>query len=192
MTTDTTAPGDPVDVRRVTEADDYERFMERHHERYQRSVNGEVVIRGRDRPVQRTRHADTTWWLNSQDFGKPEGVSALQGWNVFMHHIREHTGKHTHQGGLAIYIVEGRGYTQVGDRRVDWKAGDLLLLPITPGGIAHQHFNVDDSEPARWVGLIHFPMQDALGSLVEQIEEAPISSDTADPYVGGMASTGNN
>ena len=154
-------------------SDDYERFMETHHARYQRSVDGEIVVRGKDRPVQRTRQADSTWWLNSQDSGTPQGVSALQDWDVFMHHIREHTGKHTHQGGLVIYIVEGRGYTQVGDRRVDWKAGDLLLLPITPGGIAHQHFNISDDEPASFVPLIFRPMQDALGSHVRQLEEAP-------------------
>jgi cupin superfamily acireductone dioxygenase involved in methionine salvage len=157
----------------MAERDDYDQFMETHHARYDRAVNGEIVTRGKDRPIQHTRQADSTWWLNSQDFGKPEGVSALQDWDVFMHHIREHTGEHTHQGGLVIYIVEGRGYTQVGDRRVDWKAGDLLLLPITVGGIAHQHFNLNDDEPARWVALIYRPMQDALGSHVQQLEEAP-------------------
>ena len=146
--------------------DDYERFLDRHHERAFRAIDGDIVIRGKSLSIQRTRQADSTWFLNSQTVGAPDNTAALQDWDVFMHHIREHTGEHSHQGGLLIYVVSGTGWTNVGDRKVVWKAGDLLLLPITEGGIPHQHFNDGDVETARWIAFIHRPMQDALGSVI--------------------------
>ncbi len=146
--------------------DDYERFLDRHHERAFRAIDGDIVIRGKSLSVQRTRQADSTWFLNSQTVGAPNNTAALQDWDVFMHHIHEHTGEHSHQGGLLIYVVSGTGWTNVGDRKVVWKAGDLLLLPITEGGIPHQHFNDGDVKTARWIAFIHRPMQDALGSVI--------------------------
>ncbi|CAB4690692.1 MAG: cupin domain-containing protein [Actinobacteria bacterium] len=150
----------------ITGRDDYERFLDRHHERAFRAIDGDIVIRGKSLSIQRTRQADSTWFLNSQTVGAPDNTAALQDWDVFMHHIREHTGEHSHQGGLLIYVVSGTGWTNVGDRKVVWKAGDLLLLPITEGGIPHQHFNDGDVETARWIAFIHRPMQDALGSVI--------------------------
>jgi gentisate 1,2-dioxygenase len=77
---------------------------------------------------------------------------------------------------LVLYVVKGRGHTLMNGERVDWKAGDLLLIPVEPGGVEHQHFNEDPDEPAEWIGFIFRPMQDAIGSLVEQVEEAPASN----------------
>ena len=72
-------------------------------------------------------------------------------WLAFIHHIKKHSGKHTHQGGLPIYVLEGKGYSVVDGVRYNWKKGDLLLLPIKPGGVEHQHFNENPDEPARWI-----------------------------------------
>src|SRR5690242_9499378 len=87
-----------------------------------------------------------SWWLvkgrlrfyiaRSSDTG-----SALNQWLVFQHDIHTHSGKHRHQGGLAIFVLEGEGYTEVDGVRIDWEAGDLILLPIKPDGCEHQHFN---------------------------------------------------
>jgi quercetin dioxygenase-like cupin family protein len=152
--------------------DDYERFLDKHHERHFRAQDGDIVIHRKDKPIQRTRQADSTWWLNSQTVGQPDNRAAVQDWDIFMHHIREHTGAHSHQGGLLIYVVDGKGATDVGGKQVDWKAGDLLLLPITAGGIPHQHFNHQEGDIARWVAFIHRPMQDALGSAISLIQDS--------------------
>src|SRR5439155_811034 len=78
----------------------------------------------------------------------------LVDWNVFVQDIRVHSGKHRHQGGLVIYIMEGEGYSVVDGERHDWEAGDLLLLPVKKGGVEHQHFNKDDAHPAKWIAFI--------------------------------------
>ena len=53
-------------------------------------------------------------------------------WRVFTHEIRTKSGKHRHQGGLLIYVLEGRGYSIVEGERMDWEKGDLVLLPLNP------------------------------------------------------------
>jgi mannose-6-phosphate isomerase-like protein (cupin superfamily) len=149
--------------------DEYEYFRKGHIDRYKQAVHGSIVVRGKDRPIEVTRQADSTWFLNSQwHTSELSDSTAVQDWDVFMHHIRQHTGSHSHQGGLVIYVVEGTGWTMVDGRKVPWKAGDLLLLPVTPGGVEHQHFNADDGSTARWIAFIYRPMQNALGSLVVQ------------------------
>ena len=46
---------------------------------------------------------------------------------------RPRSGKHRHQGGLVIYVLEGKGYSIVDGERKDWEKGDLVLLPMKPG-----------------------------------------------------------
>lgn len=53
---------------------------------------------------------------------------------------------HGHQNSAMLYVLNGRGYEINDGERVDWKAGDLVIVP--PGTV-HQHFNASDTEPAR-------------------------------------------
>lgn len=58
---------------------------------------------------------------------------------------------HRHLDEATFYIVSGRGWTELrqGDeaplQRVDWAAGDLLVIPSNAW---HQHFNASADEPA--------------------------------------------
>jgi len=61
----------------------------------------------------------------------------------------------------------------VDGEKVEWKKGDLILLPIKPGGVEHQHFNRTQDRPARWLALIYGPFQDSLAHFLEQKEELP-------------------
>ena len=79
---------------------------------------------------------------------------------------------HAHSEEL-IYVLEGKGYSVVDGERHDWEAGDLLLLPIKPGGVEHQHFNTDPDTPCRWLAFIHWPTLDHLASPAEQLEDSP-------------------
>ena len=98
---------------------------------------------------------------------------AAPGWLIFMHRITKHSGKHIHQGGLAIFILEGKGYTVVDGVRYDWKKGDLLLLPLKPGGVEHQHFNEDPDKPSHWIALIFHPWFDYTASQLKQVAVHP-------------------
>ena len=74
---------------------------------------------------------------------------------------------------LVIYILEGEGYSVVEGERHDWEAGDLLLLPLLPGGVEHQHFNTKDDKPAKWIAFISPPLFQWGASEMVQIEEHP-------------------
>ena len=92
---------------------------------------------------------------------------------MFVHDIRSHSGRHRHQGGLALFVLEGKGYTTVDGVRHDWEKGDLILLPIKENGVEHQHFNLDPDKPSRWLALAPLPLWDQLGWELTQVEEHP-------------------
>ena len=94
----------------------------------------------------------------------------LQDWIVFTHEIRTASGKHKHQGGLVIYVIEGKGYSEVDGERVDWEAGDVVLLPLRPGGVEHQHFNLDPDKPAVWIAFIRRAIQEFVASELQQTQ----------------------
>ncbi|MDP2726706.1 MAG: cupin domain-containing protein [Dehalococcoidia bacterium] len=103
-----------------------------------RALEGKVVIKGKDMPWQQARQGRLKYYLS-----RAIDDTALEGWSLFVHDIRTHSGKHRHQGGLAIYVIEGWGWTVVDGERCDWEAGDLLLLPVKAYGVEHQHFNAE-------------------------------------------------
>lgn len=92
--------------------------------------------------------------------------TATDSWWMFVHEIRQHSGRHVHQGGLMLFVLQGRGYTVVDGQRNDWSIGDLIMLPIKKGGVEHQHFNLDD-KPSRWLAFIYFPLNKAVGWFME-------------------------
>lgn len=89
-------------------------------------------------------------------------------WSIFCHEIRQHSGRHKHQGGILLFVIKGRGYTVVDGKRFDWSSGDLILLPIKKGGVEHQHFNLD-GKPSRWVAFRNRPSSN-IGNFKEQTE----------------------
>jgi uncharacterized RmlC-like cupin family protein len=147
----------------------YERVMRYRKELKERNLNGPVVLRADDRPYFQARQGKLRFFLDPVSFKD----TPLQHWRVFTHEIRTKSGRHVHQGGLVIYVVSGVGYSVVDGERVDWKKGDLVLLPLKPQGVEHQHFNLDPTTPAVWAAFIHTPMQEFLASDLEQREESP-------------------
>ena len=148
----------------------YERVMRYRKELKERNLNGPVVLRADDRPYFQARQGKLRFFLDPVSFKD----TPLQHWRVFTHEIRTKSGRHVHQGGLVIYVVSGVGYSIVDGERVDWKKGDLVLLPLKPQGVEHQHFNLDPTTPAVWAAFIHTPMQEFLASDLEQREESQI------------------
>ena len=97
-----------------------------------------MVVKPSEREFFLTRQGRLMYHLNPEIHKN----TPLQDWRVFSHDLKTQSGKHRHQGGLVIYVIIGKGYSVVDGERVDWQAGDLLLLPIKPGGVEHQHFNL--------------------------------------------------
>ena len=134
----------------------------------QRTETGKIVLRSEESAFKQGKQAYVKGLLHPTDTD-----TALDGWLVFIQEIRSHSGRHRHQGGLAIYVLEGRGYTTVDGQRVDWEEGDLILLPVKPNGVEHQHFNLDPEKPSRWLALIPYHLWAYAGNCITQVELSP-------------------
>ncbi len=131
--------------------------------------NGRVIIKGKEIDFESNRQGVVKWLLHRKDWDK---VGA-PGWHMFINHIQKHSGKHIHQGGLVLFVLEGEGYTVVDGQRFDWQKDDLIVLPVKPGGCEHQHFNIDPACPAEWLAFIYHTMGDVVSVGKHQVEEAP-------------------
>jgi mannose-6-phosphate isomerase-like protein (cupin superfamily) len=158
-----------VRQREPAQQNTYEMSMKDRREFLDRQAHGKMVVKASDRPWEQNRQGRIKFYLHPQGFKD----TALRDFKLFVHDIQRHSGKHVHQGGLVLYVLEGRGYTMVDGERVDWKKGDLILLPIKPGGVEHQHYNVEPGTPCKWMALIYDPYFDRLGSELTQREESP-------------------
>ena len=130
---------------------------------------GKIVIRGVDVPWEQSRQALLKYYVHPQIWDE----LAVPYWLIFQQEIRKQSGRHRHQGGLGIFVLDGRGYTVVDGVRYDWEGGDLIILPMKPDGCEHQHFNLEPDKPSHWLALIFSPFFDAAGNDLEQKEETP-------------------
>jgi hypothetical protein len=146
----------------------YEIAIAYDRERTERQNTGRVVLRLEDCEQEQTRQGLLRTYLD------PFVITdtPLRHWAVFTHEVRTKSGKHRHQGGLVIYVIDGLGYSVINGERVDWEKGDLVLLPLERDGVEHQHFNSDPAKPALWIAFIHFPLRDYVASEMTQLEVA--------------------
>src|SRR6476620_7818016 len=148
----------------------YEAVLRQRAELKERNLKGPVVIRSEDREMFQARQGKLRFYMDPVSYKD----TPLQQWRVFIHTITTKSGKHVHQGGLLIFVVEGKGYSVVDGERWDWEKGDLVLLPMKPGGVEHQHFNLEPEKgPAVWVAFINLPLFEHVASTLQQIENAP-------------------
>ena len=147
----------------------YERVMRERAELLERNKTGEIVVRKANREIFQSRQGKLRYYLEPLTFPN----TPLHMWRVFTHEIHTKSGKHRHQGGLVIYVLEGKGYSIVEGERIDWEKGDLVLLPLNPNEVEHQHFNSDPDKPSTWCAFIHLPIQQFLASDLQQTENSP-------------------
>ena len=159
---------------RTRERDYYEQIIEGQRAERARSFTGKVIIRGKDRPWILDRQGMVRNYLfpSRYDDGRPV-ESAVDGWIVFVQEVKVHSGKHRHQGGLVIYVIEGEGHSIVDGERLDWEGGDVMVLPIRPGGVEHQHFNKDPEKPVKWIAFINTAVYDWGASEMVQLQPHP-------------------
>ena len=141
--------------------------LSRWETRRERAAKGLIHVKDVDQQWELNRQGRCRFYahLGRTDLANPD-------WICFRHEIHTHSGMHVHQGGLALFVTRGRGSTVVDGRRADWRAGDVILLPVEPGGVEHQHFNEGD-EPCEWIAFAFNPWLDAMGNGYEQRENHP-------------------
>jgi mannose-6-phosphate isomerase-like protein (cupin superfamily) len=140
---------------------------ERSRKMNQRAETGKIVVRAKETPWMQNRNAKVRYYF--MPYKTDTALQTMQALSMSFNAI----GKHRHQGGLAIFVLEGAGYTVVDGSRYDWKAGDLILLPIKPGGVSHQHFNADPKSRPLACALITNTYRPHLGYEIVQIEDSP-------------------
>jgi pyrroloquinoline-quinone synthase len=69
---------------------------------------------------------------------------------------------HRHNYETVIYVVAGEGFSRIGDRIVEWSAGDAVYIPIWA---AHQHVSTLDSGECIYVACENAPLLQNLGGL---------------------------
>lgn len=72
---------------------------------------------------------------------------------------RQTTNRHRHTYETMIYILEGEGFTRIEDRKVPWRAGDAIYIPVWAW---HQHACEGDSS-CRYIACENAPMLQNLG-----------------------------
>jgi len=157
-------------INQVSPENAYEAAISAQQRLIDRGRKGRIVVRDEERPWETTRQGRLRYFLHPDMY--PD--TALQEWRVFSQEIRTKSGKHRHQGGVAIYILDGQGYTIADGQRYDWKKGDLLTLPVKPGGVEHQHFNTKPDGPSRWMAFVYLPIANHVALHLEQVEVSPL------------------
>jgi mannose-6-phosphate isomerase-like protein (cupin superfamily) len=147
---------------------DYEGALKRYAEARERARTGKIVIRTKDLPWRQNRMGYIKSYLS---WNKAD--TAVEDWTCFIHDIKFHSGKHRHQGGIMLFVLEGEGYTVVNGEKVEWEKGDLIILPVLPNGCEHQHFNKTPGKPARWMAFLYSPFFQVLGNLFQHVENSP-------------------
>lgn len=70
------------------------------------------------------------------------------------------TAPHRHTGSVVYHVVEGAGYSQVGDQRIDWQEKDVFCVP---SWAAHEHVNASGADPAILFSFTDAPVLRAVG-----------------------------
>lgn len=105
------------------------------------------------------------WYISQAN----RSEACLHDWTVWTHDIRSVSGKHRHQGGPVLFVIEGEGYTTMNGERYDWEEGDLVMIPMMPEQVEHQHFNTrTDGRSSKWLAFIWMPFFNTLGGEVVQ------------------------
>ncbi len=105
----------------------YELAIRQDREFAERQMMGRIVVKFADCPQTLTRQGRLRNYL-----GLTVKDTPLQDWIVFTHEVRTASGKHRHQGGLIIYVIDGAGYSVV--ERPARRLGEGRSAPPSPQG----------------------------------------------------------
>ncbi len=89
------------------------------------------------------------WKGGPQNYGKkiinPQSVKVAQSLEAHIdaYAPQGHGQKHGHMNSAVFYVLKGKGYDVHDRQRIDWEAGDALIVE---NACVHQHFNDDPEE----------------------------------------------
>jgi gentisate 1,2-dioxygenase len=159
----------------------YEKNIRYYQNWSDRQKSGKLLLRGDELEYETSRQGFIKYYLAPLITD-----TATSSWAVFEQNIKKQSGRHTHQGGIIIYVVEGEGVTETNGELLEWKAGDLLLLPIQTGGCTHQHWNKDESKGCRWVAFRDLLVAPYIANTIDQVSNMPGANGGASTVAKGQ------
>lgn len=77
------------------------------------------------------------------------------------------TNKHRHTYETVLYVLEGIGYTEIEEEKVEWKAGDAVYIPSWAW---HRHQNLSNTGTAKYIACENAPQLQNLGVALREEE----------------------
>jgi gentisate 1,2-dioxygenase len=77
------------------------------------------------------------------------------------------TNRHRHTYETLLYVIEGEGWTEIEDEKVEWKAGDAVYIPSWAW---HRHGNRSSENGARYLACENAPQLQNLGVALREEE----------------------
>jgi gentisate 1,2-dioxygenase len=148
--------------------DPYARRLRRLAERSARSKTARLITRFEDvRGVVSPRGARSLFLVDSSMGYETAGLSAV------MHELAPglYQARHRHGGEALLYVVSGKGHTEIDGVDHPWESGDLVVVDHW---CWHQHFNDDDKHSAR---LIRVHNSDALYDMMRVLLDPLVISE---------------
>jgi gentisate 1,2-dioxygenase len=149
----------------------------------EKQLTGKLLVKSTDRDFEASRQALLKRYVTFEF--TPEVASV--NWSVFLNDVQRHSGRHRHQGGLVLFVIVGSGGTDIDGVRYRWKRGDLITLPIRPGGVEHQHFNDSAGKDCRWVAFYYKPFEDWVCHTMTHIQDHDATPDATPANAGDAA-----
>jgi gentisate 1,2-dioxygenase len=75
------------------------------------------------------------------------------------------TSKHRHTYETILYVLEGEGFSEIEGRRVEWRAGDAVYIPVWAW---HRHTNTSATTSCRYIACENAPQMQNLGVAVRE------------------------
>ncbi len=142
--------GPPTTSHGFSGNDPYSRRVERLHDQQRAMEETRILTPFEDVPFRvQPRGARSGFMVDKTIGHRTQGITTV------MHQLAPglYQSKHRHGGEAWLYCVKGKGYTVIDGERVDWKAGDLVVVDHWAW---HQHFNASETEISSIIRVHNF------------------------------------
>jgi gentisate 1,2-dioxygenase len=116
----------------------FDRLIELRDLQRKRLEQATFLIRGAELPWELNAHGRMQWYLHPA-----LAYTAVQTHVFYRQEIApgSRSGVQRHGGDAVFYMLEGEGYTEVDGVKHNWKAGDVMTLPVFDRGVEYRHVN---------------------------------------------------
>lgn len=135
----------------------YERSKQLIERSNARQATGNVVVHTKGIPMESAPGRRTAYLSEPDILG-----SFVQTMSLLVNELAPGgaTPRHRHLNESIVYVLSGRGHTEVEGTIHPWGEGDVITTPLHAW---HQHFNDDPDRPVRYLGVTNVPLLRGMG-----------------------------